>query len=117
MSRGSGSSFIPVAVLLALLMFVLPAGAYNVAIYGTNAGFDPALHAGSVNVVRSIPGGTGADLDTNIDLFVDPSIDVIVLGGDAGFSPATAAKIEAAGAGGKVLVVAYPCNQRFSASL
>jgi hypothetical protein len=117
MLRGHGSSVLPVAVFLAILIIVLPAGAYNVAIYGTNAGFDPALHADSVNVVRSIPGSTGADLDSNIDQFIDPSVDVIILGGESTFSPATAAKIEAAVAGGKILVVTYPCNRMFDASL
>lgn len=117
MLRGHGSSVLPVAVFLAILIIVLPAGAYNVAIYGTNAGFDPALHADSVNVVRSIPGSTGADLDSNIDQFIDPSVDVIILGGESTFSPATAAKIEAAVAGGKILVITYPCNRMFGASL
>ena len=117
MSCGSGSSVIPVAVFLAILIIVLPVSAYNVAIYGTNAGFDPALHTDSVVVVRSIPGGSGSDLDSNIDQFVQPSVDVIILGGKATFSPATAAKIEAAVAGGKILVVTYPCNQMFVQSL
>jgi hypothetical protein len=117
MSRGSGSSLIPVAVVLAILIVVLPVNAYNVAIYGTNAGFDPAFHTDSVTVVREIPGGTGADLDSNIDKFVDPSVDVIILGGDGTFSPSTAAKIEAAVASGKILVVTYPCNRMFGASL
>ena len=117
MSRGRGSSVIPVAVFFALLIIILPVSAYNVAIYGTNAGFDPALHRDSVVVVRSIPGGTGADLDSNIDKFVQPSVDVIILGGKATFSPATAAKIEAAVAGGKILVVTYTCNQMFVQNL
>jgi hypothetical protein len=103
MSSGRGSSFIPVAVFFAVLIIVLPVSAYNVAIYGTNAGFDPALHTDSVVVVMSIPGGTGADLDSNIDRFVQPSMDVIILGGAATFSPATTAKIEAAIAGERSL--------------
>jgi hypothetical protein len=117
MSCGRGSSVIPVAVFLAILFIVLPASAYNVAIYGTNAGFDPAFHTDSAVVVRSIPGGNGADLDSNIDQFIQPSVDVIILGGEATFSPATAAKIEAAVAGGKILVVTYPCNHMFVQSL
>jgi hypothetical protein len=117
MSRGSGSSVILVAVFLTILFIVLPVSAYNVAIYGTNAGFEPAFHTDSVTVVRSIPGGTGADLDSNIDQFVQPSVDVIILGGDGTFSPSTAAKIEAAVAGGKILIVTYPCNRMFGASL
>ena len=73
MSRGNGSSVIPVAVFLAILIIILPVSAYNVAIYGTNAGFDPSLHSDSVVVVREIPGSSGADLDNNIDQFVQPS--------------------------------------------
>jgi hypothetical protein len=117
MSRGSGSSVTPVALFLAILLIVLPVSAYNVAIYGTNAGFDPTLHPDSVTVVKSVPGSAGSDLDSNIDQFVQSSVDVIVLGGDATFSPASAAKIEAAVAGGKILVVTYPCNRLFDTSL
>lgn len=117
MSRGNGSSVIPVAVFLAILIIILPVSAYNVAIYGTNAGFDPSLHSDSVVVVREIPGSTGADLDNNIDQFVQPSVDVIILGGEATFSPSTAAKIEAAVAGGKILIMTYPCNRLFDNSL
>jgi hypothetical protein len=117
MSRVRVSYNYIIAVLLVILVLVLPASAYNVAIYGTNAGFNPDLHTDSVVVVRSIPGGTGADLDSNIDQFVQPSVDVIILGGEATFSPSTAAKIEAAVAGGKILVVTYPCNQVFDTSL
>jgi hypothetical protein len=111
------SSVIPVTVFLIILIIVLPVSAYNIAIYGTNAGFDPALHPNSVVVVRSVPGSAGSDLDRNIDQFVQPSVDAIILGGEATFSPATAAKIEAAVAGGKILVVTYPCNQLFDKSL
>jgi hypothetical protein len=117
MPRRRGSSVIPVAMFLTILIIVMPVSAYNVAIYGTNAGFDPALHPNSVVVVRSVPGSAGSDLDSNVDQFVQPSVDVIILGGDATFSPATAAKIEAAVAGGKILVVTYPCNQLFDKSL
>jgi hypothetical protein len=117
MSRGSGLSLISGAVFFAILIIILPVSAYNVAMYGTNAGFDPALHTDMVNVVKSIPGSSGADLDSNINQFIDPSVDVIILGGEATFSPSTAAKIEAAVAGGKVLVVTYPCNHMFDASL
>jgi hypothetical protein len=114
MSRGS--SVIPFAVFLSILLFVLPVSAYTVAIYGTNSGFDPALHS-DVVVVQSVPGSAGPNLDSNVNLFVQPSVDVIILGGEATFSPATAGKIEAAVAGGKILVVTYPCNQMFDKSL
>jgi hypothetical protein len=117
MSRGRGSSVIPIAVFLAILIIVLPVSAYNVAIYGTNSGFNPDLHPGLANVVKAIPGATGADLDANVNQFIDPSVDVIILGGEATFSPSTAAKIEAAVAGGKILIVTYPCNRLFDQSL
>jgi hypothetical protein len=117
MSRGRGSSTLPITVFLTILIIVLPVNAYNVSIYGTNAGFNPDSHPGLVNVVRSIPGAAGADLDANVNLFVQPSVDVMILGGEATFSPSTAAKIEAAVAGGKILVVTYPCNRLFNQSL
>jgi hypothetical protein len=105
----------PIAVFLLLLALAMPAGAYTVATYGTSAGFDPALHTDSVVVVRSVPGAAGSDLDAAIDDFTPA--DVIVLGGDDSFSSATAAKIDAAVATGKILVVTYPCNRLFDASL
>lgn len=43
MLRGRGSSTIPIAVFLAILIIVLPVSAYNIAIYGTDAGFNPDL--------------------------------------------------------------------------
>lgn len=95
----------------------MPVSAYNIAIYGSNTGFNPDFHKGTVNVVRSIPGSAGADLDSNVDTFTQDSVDVILLGGQDTFSPSTAAKIEAAVAGGKILVVAYPSNHVFDNAL
>ncbi len=96
------------SVFLALFVIVLPVSGYTVAIYGTNAGFYPDLHPGSVEIIRSVPGSAGADLDANVDVFTQDSVDVIILGGQDTFSPSTAAKIEAAVAGGKILVVDVP---------
>jgi len=106
-----------VAILFALLIIALPVSAYNVSLYGTNSGFDPDLHKDSVLVVTSIPGSAGINLDGNINQFIQTSVDVIILGGGDTFSPSTAAKIEAAVAEGKILVVTYPCNRLFGASL
>ena len=117
MSRVSGSYTIPVAVFLAVLLIAIPVGAYNVALYGSNSGFDPDLHKDSVVVVQSIPGSAGANLDSNMNQFIQPSVDVIILSGRDSFSPSTAAKIEAAVAEGKILVITYPCNRLFDASL
>ena len=104
-------------ILFAALFIVLPASAFTVAMYGTNSGFNPDLHKDSVVVVRSIPGSSGSDLDNNVDQFTDPSVDVIVLGGDDSFSLATAAKIETAVAAGKILVIAFPGNHKFITGL
>jgi hypothetical protein len=117
MSRVRVSYNYVIAVLLAILLLVLPACAYTVALYGTNTGLNPDFHKDSVTVIRSIPGSSGADLDSNIDQFVQPSVDVMLLGGADSFTPSTAAKIDAAVAGGKILVIAYPCNRLFDASL
>jgi hypothetical protein len=109
-------SFLITAVLL-LLIIAVPVSAYNIAIYGSGAGLDPTLHTDTVTVIRSIPGSAGSDLDAAVTAFTQPSVDVIILGGDNSFSAATASKIEAAVAEGKILVVTYPCNQKFGASL
>jgi hypothetical protein len=112
---GKSCSFL-IAVIVVLLIAV-PVTAYSVAMYGTGAGLDPSLHTDKVTVIRSIPGSAGSDLDNAVDNFTQPSVDVIVLGGDGSFSPSTAAKIETAVAGGKVLVVAFPNNRLLDASL
>jgi hypothetical protein len=110
------SCSILIAVMV-LLLIAVPVSAYSVAMYGSGAGLDPSLHSDTVNVIRSIPGSAGSGLDNAVDNFTQPSVDVIVLGGDGSFSPSTAAKIETAVAGGKVLVVAFPNNQLLDASL
>jgi hypothetical protein len=104
-------------MLLATIILVLPASAVTVAMYGTGSGFNPDLHKDTVVVAASISGSSGSDLDSHVDQFTDPSVDVIILGGEDSFSLSTAAKIEAAVAGGKILLISYPCNKKFSASL
>jgi hypothetical protein len=104
-------------ILLAILIIAMPASAFTVAIYGTNSGFNPDLHKDSVAVANSIPGSSGSELDSNVDQFTDPSIHVIILSGDDSFSLSTAAKIETAVASGKILVITYPGNHQFDASL
>jgi hypothetical protein len=105
------------AILSVALIIVLPASAFTVAMYGSNSGLNPDLHTDSVVVMSSIPGSAGSELDNNVDQFTDPSVDVIVLAGDGSFRQSTAAKIETAVAAGKILVITYPCNQKFDASL
>jgi hypothetical protein len=111
------SCSILIAVFLLLIMIAVPSTAYSVAMYGSGAGLDPALHKDTITVIRSLPGSPGTDLDAAVTAFTQPSVDVMVIGGDDSFSPATAAKIEAAVAEGKILVVTYPSNRRFDASL
>ena len=108
---------VPVVLFLVLLLAVLPVSAYKVAIYGTNAGLDPDLHKDSMEVVKSIPGSSGGDLDGNIDKFTQSSVDIIILGGDDTFTPSSAAKIEEAVARGAILVVGFPSNHPLDASL
>jgi len=117
MSRVSGSYTTSIVIFFAILIIILPVSAYNVTLYGTNSGFDTVLHNDSVVVLQSIPGSAGTVLDSNLTQFIQPSADVIILGGEDTFSLSTAAKIEAAVAEGKILVVTYPCNRLFNASL
>jgi hypothetical protein len=70
-----------------------------------------------VVVAASIPGSSGPDLDSHIDQFTDPTVDVIILAGEDTFSSSSAAKIETAVAGGKILIVTYPSNKKLGASL
>ena len=104
-------------ILLATIIVVLPASAITVAMYGTSSGFIPDNHADTVVVAASVPGSSGPDLDSHIDQFIDPSVDVIILGGEDTFSSSSAAKIETAVAGGKILIVTYPSNKKLGASL
>jgi hypothetical protein len=104
-------------ILLATIIVVLPASAITVAMYGTSSGFNPDNHADTVVVATSIPGSSGPELDSHIDQFTDPSVDVMILGGEDTFSSSSAAKIETAVAGGKILIVTYPSNKKLGASL
>ncbi len=112
-----GSFTIPGAIFLILILVILPVSAYNVAVYGSNAGLDPDLHKDSMVIIKSVPGSAGGDLDTQIDQFTQSSVDIIVLGGEDSFTPSTAAKLEEAVARGAIMVVAYPCNHLLDATL
>jgi hypothetical protein len=95
----------------------MPISALNTAVYGDSSGFNPDLHKENVTLVYSLPGSSGTDLDTNITKYTDPSVDVIFMGGDDSFSPATASLIEQAVASGKILVVSNKNYQKFNSSL
>ena len=102
------------AVLCATLVLVMPAAAINTAIYGDAAGFDPALHQDTIVVACTLPGSAGDELDTSISCFTNASTDVLFIGGDAGFSQDSGAKIAAAVKTGKILVVTEKDLPRFT---
>jgi|WetSurMetagenome_2_1015567.scaffolds.fasta_scaffold81947_2 hypothetical protein len=102
------------AVLCATLLLVMPAAAINTAIYGDAAGFDPALHQDTIVVACTLPGSAGDELDTSISCFTNASTDVLFIGGDAGFSQDSGAKIAAAVKTGKILVVTEQDLPRFT---
>jgi len=106
-----------ILILFVALLFVMPSSALNVALYGDSSGFNPDLHTENFTVVYSLPGASGTDLDTNITKFTHPSVDVIFMGGNDSFSPATASLIEKAVASGKILVVSNKNYQNFNSSL
>jgi hypothetical protein len=106
-----------ILILFVALLFVMPSSALNTAMYGDSSGFNPDHHKENVTVVYSLPGSSGTDLDTNITKYTDPSVDVIFMGGDDSFSPATASLIEQAVASGKILVVSNKNYQKFNSSL
>jgi len=106
-----------ILILFVALLFVMPSSALNTAIYGDSSGFNPDLHKENFTVTYSLPGSSGTDLDTNITKYTDPSVDVIFMGGDDSFSPATASLIEQAVASGKIMVVSNKNYQKFNSSL
>ena len=68
-------------------------------------------------VVQSIPGSAGANRDSNVNQFIQPSVDVIIMSGEDSFSPSPATKIQTAVSEWKILAVTYPCNRLFDAIL
>jgi hypothetical protein len=106
-----------ILLLFAALLFVMPSAAINTAIYGDTAGFNPDLHKDTFTILYSLPGSLGSDLDTNITKYTDPAIDVIFMGGEDTFSPATASQLEKAVSSGKIFVVSKNNYQKFDSSL
>jgi PEGA domain len=106
-----------ILLLFAALLFVMPSGAINTAVYGDTAGFNPDLHKDTFTIVYSLPGLLGSDLDTNITKYTDPAVDVIFMGGEDTFSPATASQLEKAVSSGKIFVVSKNNYQKFDSSL
>jgi hypothetical protein len=106
-----------VLILLAALLIVTPSAAFNIAVYGDTAGFNPELHKDAFTLVYSLSGSEGTSLDSNITKYTDSLVDVIFMGGDDTFTPNTASQIEQAVKSGKLFVVSYKNYQDFDASL
>lgn len=102
------------AVLCTVVLLVMPAMAANAAIYGSTAGFAPALHSDTFTVTCSLPGTAGIELDNNISCFTNASADVLFIGGDSGFSGDSATKITGAVNAGRILVVSGQDLSRFT---
>ena len=102
------------AVLCAAVLLVMPAAAVNAAVYGSTAGFSPALHSDTFTVTCSLPGTAGIELDNNISCFTNASTDVIFIGGDSGFGGDAATKIAGAVNAGRILVVSGQDLSRFT---
>jgi len=102
------------AVFCVTVLLVMPAAAVTTAIYGSAAGFDPSLHTDTFTVACTVTGTDGAELDNALACFTNSSTDVIFMGGDAGFSQDSGAKIAAAVKTGKILVVTDKDLARFA---
>ncbi|MGA2160924.1 MAG: PEGA domain-containing protein [Methanoregula sp.] len=102
------------AVLCATLVLVMPSAAINTAIYGDAAGFVPALHQDTFEVACALPGTAGVELDNNISCFTNTSMDVIFIGGDAGFTQETATALANATKAGRIMVVTGTDLPRFT---
>jgi hypothetical protein len=101
-------------VILGAILLIAPAAAVSVAIYGDTAGFNPDLHKEKYTVVYSLPGFQGKEFDKAVTEYTNSSVDVIFIGADDSFDAATAAAIEGAVGGGKVLVISYPASGKFA---
>jgi hypothetical protein len=106
-----------ILLLSAALLIVTPSAAFNITIYGDTSGFNPALHNDAFTLVYSLPGTQGTDLDANITKYIDPSVDVIFMGGDDTFSQNSASQLEQAVRTGKIFVVTDKNYQNFDDSL
>jgi len=106
-----------ILILFAAMLIVMPSAAFNTAVYGDTAGFNPELHKDAFTLVYSLSGSEGTSLDANITKYTDPSVDVIFMGGDDTFTPNTASQLEQAVKSGKIFVVSYKNYQDFDASL
>jgi len=102
------------AVLCATLFLVMPGSAINVAVYGNTAGLNLSLHQDEFSPACSLPGLAGPELDGDLSCFTNASTDIIILGGDPGFSSSSASAIINATAAGRILLLSGDDLDRFS---
>jgi hypothetical protein len=114
MPTRSSTVAIYAAVLCAALFLVMPGSAINVAVYGNTTGLNLSLHQDEFSVTCSLPGLAGPELDGDLSCFTNVSTDIIILGGDPGFSGSSASGIINATAAGRVLLLSGKDLDRFS---
>lgn len=114
MSRVREILMVCIPALCTVLLLITPVYAVNTAIYGSTAGLNLSAHQDEFVISCSLPGLAGSELDQDISCFTNTSTDVIILGGDAGFSGTTESNIINATSSGKILVVNGSDMARFS---
>ncbi|MGA2104588.1 PEGA domain-containing protein [Methanoregula sp.] len=102
------------AVLCTALFLVMPGYAIQTAVYGSTAGLNLSLHPDEFTMACSLPGLAGPELDQNLSCFTNASTDVIILGGDAGFSGNSQASIGNTTEDGRILVLSGSDLERFA---
>ena len=113
---GRKSFYLIFLLLLAILSSGVPFAAGSVAVYGVSTtGASP--YGEQFCVTYSVPGQSGELFNQVAANFTSPDIRVIVIGGDSGFSGATASRIEQAVWDGRILVIYPPSTEKFSDSL
>ena len=114
MANLTPSPVVCVAVLCAALFLAMPGSAITAAIYGSTQGLNMSLHQDEFTVACSLPGLAGPELDGDLSCFTNASTDIIILGGDPGFSGSSASGIINATAAGRVLLLSGKDLDRFS---
>ena len=114
MATLTSSRLVCAAVLCAALFLVMPGSAITVAVYGNTAGLNLSLHQDEFTVACSLPGLAGPELDGDLPCFTNASTDILILGGDPGFSGSSASTLINATAAGRILLLSGDDLDRFS---
>ena len=114
MATLTSSRLVCAAVLCAALFLVMPGSAITVAVYGNTAGLNLSLHQDEFTVACPLPGLAGPELDGDLPCFTNASTDILILGGDPGFSGSSASTLINATAAGRILLLSGDDLDRFS---